>query len=166
MKLIKLVNPKNVSDEEADKYDIRNAVRAIVFGKDNLVALLHATNNHYYKLPGGGIEENEDDEVALKRECKEEIGCAIEIIKELGQVIEYRENWKLKQISFCYIAKLAGEKGTPELTESETEEGFETVWLSIDDALKKVSESEATVSDGRHIRDRDTAILEEAKKFS
>ena len=50
----------------------RCASRAVVFDKDNNVALLDATLKNYHKLPGGGIEENEDFTQALKRECKEE----------------------------------------------------------------------------------------------
>ena len=74
---------------------------------------------NYYKLPGGGVEEGEDLQIALKRECKEEIGCNVEIIREVGQINEYRKMFNIKQISFCFLAKVVGGKGEPELTEGE-----------------------------------------------
>ena len=165
MQQIKLINLENVSDNEADKFAVRKAARAVVFDKDGLVALLHATKNHYYKLPGGGIEPGETNEEALKRECKEEIGCDIEIAGELGFTVEYRKKYNLNQTSFCYIAKVVGEKGVPQLEPDEIAEGFETVWLPIGEAIKKVKESTPTVYDGPYMVARDTAILESIKDY-
>jgi 8-oxo-dGTP pyrophosphatase MutT (NUDIX family) len=162
MKQIKLVNIENVSEEEALEYSVRKAARAIVFDDDKNIALLHATKNFYYKLPGGGIEEGESSEEALRRECIEEIGCKVEIVEELGLVMEYRKKYKLNQTSYCYIAKLVGEKGIPNLEPDEIEEGFETVWLSIGEAIKKVKESQPTVYSGPYMVTRDVALLEEA----
>lgn len=165
MKQIKLINIRNVSDDEADKYSTREAARAIVFDDKNFIALLHATKTHYYKLPGGGIEKGETKEEALKRECLEEIGCNVEIIKELGFTVEYRKEFDLKQISYCYIAKLVGEKGTPNLEKDEAEEGFKTVWVTLKDAMEKVKESEPTVVDGPYMVSRDLALLKAAQKI-
>jgi 8-oxo-dGTP pyrophosphatase MutT (NUDIX family) len=167
MEQLKLINLENVSDEEANGYSAREAARVIVFDGNGLVALLHATKNHYYKLPGGGIENGETKEGALKRECLEEIGCNIEITNELGFTVEYRKRFQIKQTSYCYIAKLVGEKGVPKLEKDEVEEGFEPVWLPLADAIKKVKESKpvATKIDGPYIISRDTALLESAAKM-
>ena len=164
MKQIAFINLENVSEIEASEYKVRNAARAIVFDNDGMVALLNATKEHYYKLPGGGIEKGEDNETALKRECNEEIGCDIKIIKELGSTLEYRKKYNLKQTSYCYIAKLVGEKGVPHLEQDEINEGFETVWLPLAEALKKVRESKPTVYEGSYMVSRDTALLEAAVK--
>ena len=75
MNQIKLINLENVSEEELKEYWVRKTARAIVFDEQNFVALIHATKNFYYKLPGGGIETGETKEDALKRECLEEIGA-------------------------------------------------------------------------------------------
>jgi 8-oxo-dGTP pyrophosphatase MutT (NUDIX family) len=165
MEQIALINPENVSKSEASNYRLREAARAIIFDDQNQIALLHATKNHYYKLPGGGIETGEDRCNALKRECKEEIGCEIEIIGELGFVVEYRKKYELKQISYCYTAKLSGEKGVPDLTESEIAEGFETVWVPYEEAKKLVSESNPTVYEGMYMVPRDAVILAVAVDF-
>ena len=139
MKIIKLINHENVSDEVANTYRTREAVRAIVFDENNLVPILHATKNNYYKLPGGGIEAGEDHKEALRRECLEEIGTDVEVLNEVGTIVEYRSKQNLKQISHCYIAKTVGEKRPPELTENEISEGFVQIWTSFEDAKNKLS---------------------------
>ena len=167
MKQLKLINPENVSEEEIKKYLVREAGRAVVVDEDKKIALLHVSKENYYKLPGGGIEEGEDKMSALKRECLEEIGCNVEVINEIGSIVEYRKIFNLKQTSYCYLAKVKGQKGMPDFTENENEKGFEQVWLSYDEALKALTESKATSIEGNsYIVPRDTTFLKEAKKIS
>lgn len=163
MKQLALINPENVTEQEAAVYRVRQATRAIVFDKDNFVALLHATKYNYYKLPGGGVEEGEDHITALKRECLEEIGCDIEVVEELGTVLEYRKMYGLRQTSYCYLARLVGNKGTPQLMQDEMEEGFQTVWLPIKDALKKVGDSSVEKYEAQFMTARDVAFLKAVK---
>ena len=167
MKLLKIINPENVSEEEAKDYPNREAGRAIVIDEDNKIAILHVTEKNYFKLPGGGIESGEDKIAAVKRECLEEIGCDVEIIGEIGSIIEYRKLLNprnLKQTSYCYLAKVIGIKGKPEYTEHEKKNGFENVWLSYDEALKALTESKALSNEGKYyIVPRDRALLEEAR---
>lgn len=163
MKLIKLINPENVSEEEVKDYRTREAGRAVVFDNDNKVALLHVTNENYYKLPGGGVEEGEDKMMALYRECHEEIGCDIEVVSEIGFIIEYRKIFNLKQTSHCFLAKVKGPKGKPDFTDSEKEKGFEVVWLSYGEAISVLNKSIATSVEGNdYIVPRDLAFLEES----
>ena len=148
-----------------DLYREREGARAVVFDENNNVALLHATKDNYHKLPGGGLEEGEDIYKALDREVMEEIGCKINNIKELGMVEEYRNEDSLHQISYCYIAKLDGKKGKPEFTKSETEEGFQPVWLSLDDAIKILDNEDIKLfRRGKFMVARDLTFLKEAKK--
>jgi 8-oxo-dGTP pyrophosphatase MutT (NUDIX family) len=166
MKLIKTINPENVSEEEVKSYRTREAGRAVVFDENNNVALLRVTKENYYKLPGGGIEEGEDKEMALYRECKEEIGCDVEIIKEIGIIVEYRKIFNLKQTSYCFLVKIKGSKGIPDFTDSEKEKGFEIVWLPYEEAVKVLIDSKAvSVEGGSYIVPRDITFLEEAKIF-
>jgi len=67
---------------------------------------------------------------ALERECQEEIGCDVEVVSEVGSIIEYRKIFTLKQTHNCYLAKVKGQKGTPDFTNDEKNNGFEQVWLS------------------------------------
>lgn len=164
MKLIKIINPENVSEDEVKNYRTREAGRAVVFDEENNLALLRVSKENYYKLPGGGIEEGEDKMIALYRECQEEIGCDIEVIKELGFIVEYRKIFTLKQTSHCFLAKVKGLKGKPDFTDSEKEKGFEVVWLPYGEALKVLNESKASsIEGGSYIVPRDIAFVEEAK---
>ena len=45
--------PDNLKGE----YSERHAARAIIFNPNEEIALLHARNAGYHKLPGGGMEE-------------------------------------------------------------------------------------------------------------
>lgn len=141
MEEIILLNPENVTAEEAGAYRIREAARAVVVDERGTIALLYVARDNYYKLPGGGIEGSEDSIAALKRECQEEIGCEIEVSGEIGLITEYRKKFSLKQISYCYVAKVSGEKKIPEFTNDEIEHGFEVVWLTFDDAKAALERS-------------------------
>ena len=168
MKIIETIRDKDVGldFQNPSLYREREAARAIVFDKDKNIALLHATNKSYHKLPGGGIEKGENIIQALKREAMEEIGCEIDNIKELGIIEEYRNKFSLHQLSHCFVANLKGEKGTPHLEADELEDGFETVWLNINDAIKIIeNEKDLEHYDGRFITKRDSIFLREAKKL-
>lgn len=143
MKVITTLDQRDFLPEtdiaKRDTYAVRRAARAVVVDEQGAVALLHAKVRNYYKLPGGGIEGDEDILAALEREIKEELGCVAEIEGELGQIIEWRDATTLQQISYAYLARLKGPKGSPEFTESEIAEGFEVVWASsLQEALRLV----------------------------
>jgi 8-oxo-dGTP diphosphatase len=146
-------------------YNIRRAARAVVTDADGSVALLHARTRDYYKLPGGGIDNDEDIQQALARELMEEIGSTADVIAEIGEVTEWRDWEKLKQISYCFTAILKGEKGTPEFTEDELAEGFEIVWATDIDAAIGLVGSTINSPDMNvaFMTTRDEAVLRAAK---
>lgn len=164
MKKFLLLNPENASAEDVKNYLVREAARAVVLDVDGKVALLHVAKENYYKLPGGGLEDVEDMMSALVRECREEIGCDIEVTGEVGSIVEYRKFCELQQISYGYLTAVKGEKGVLSFTETEIKDGFECLWVSYEEALRLVSKSAARTLEGRaYITPRDTAFLKEAK---
>lgn len=166
MKQLALLNPENVSEEEANTYPIREAVRAVVVDENNMIALLHVAHQGYYKIPGGGIEGSEERALALQRECKEEIGCDIEVTQEIGSIVEYRKVFHLKQISYCYLAKIKGQMGTPNFTEEEIANGFQQAWLPYEDAIQAIKGSATSDLEGSaYIVPRDKTFLEAAKRY-
>jgi 8-oxo-dGTP diphosphatase len=166
MKNLALINPENVSENEANGYNVREAVRAVVIDNDNKIALLYVAKEDYYKLPGGGIEELEDKETALERECLEEIGCKVEVIDEVGEVIEYRKMFQLKQISYCYLAKIVGEKGESEFTDEERDKDFKQVWVPLEESLNTINQSNASSIEGKdYIVPRDKIFLKVASEL-
>jgi ADP-ribose pyrophosphatase YjhB (NUDIX family) len=151
-----------------DNYTTRLAARAVVMDDQNKVALLHVTRDHYYKLPGGGIDEGEDPRQALERELMEEIGCKAEVIDELGTVLEQRYFWNMTQVSYCFTARQIGEKSKPDFTDEERDAGFEIVWSkNIDEAITLLESSAETADpdelEVKFMRMRDVAIAKRAK---
>lgn len=167
MNILKTIRDADVGSTTPppDEFRDREAGRAVVFDKDGKVALFHSTKKHYHKLPGGGVEEGEDIETALRREILEEIGCAVENIRELAVIEEYRNEFALRQVSHCFVADVLGEKGEPNLDEGEIEEGFVTEWLYLDDAVALLA-SQENVEDyqGKFIQMRDLAFLRAAQQ--
>lgn len=159
---------KNLSASSREGYTTRQAARAVLIDPDGKVALLHVTSERYYKLPGGGIDEGEDPLQALGRELMEETGCQGEVTRNLGTVLEQRYYWNMTQISYCYIARQVGDKGTPDLTDSEKERGFQLVWAANISEAIRLLESSATTADAdaigiKFMRLRDVAIAKCAK---
>ena len=165
MKLLRSIRDSDVGlDTPApENYIERTASRAIVFDTHMNIALLHATKKGYHKLPGGGVEKDEDLHMALRRELLEEIGCEAENFRKLGVIEEHRKATRLHHFSHCFIANLKEEKGVPHLEPDEKADGFETEWMSLRDAIVTL-ESETTIQnyEGKFIRLRDLTFLKEA----
>lgn len=152
-----------------DKIDFRKreAARAIVSDSDGKIALLRVGKHNYHKLPGGGVDDGEDIPTALRRELLEEIGCTAEVNNEVGQVIEYRDQFKLFQTSYCFTATQTGEKGLPDFTESELAEGFSIVWVDdLESAINLLENDSPNNYDGAFIQVRDLALLKAALQQS
>jgi 8-oxo-dGTP diphosphatase len=162
MRALPLLNPENVTEEELKTFKTRTAVRALVFDTDNNMAIHHATREGYCKLPGGGVEVGESYEEALARECKEEIGCAIEIMHEVASQTEYRKKLLINQTSLCYIARVVGEKGTPAFEPEEIEHGVEVLWLPMAEARRRIAESVRNVYEASYMVARDIALIDAA----
>lgn len=158
------INPDAAIIDSAN-FERRETVRAVVVDTLGRVALLNVTNRGFHKLPGGGIETGESRAQALDREVLEEIGCHIEILSELGKIVEYRDEWRQIQTSFCYLAKQVGQRQQNSLTEEEQTHGFETIWVSdVDDAIALLEADEPTGYDGKRMKPRDVAILKAARE--
>lgn len=164
MKKITIINPEKVSDKEAKKYKNRRASRAIVLDNDGKIALLYVSKKKYYKLPGGKMEKGESRIETLKRECWEEIGCNLEIIGEIGFIVEYRKMLERRQTSYCYLAKVKGRQEMAHLSKKEKEEGYKLKWLSYNNAVKVMEKSKKISKEGNpYVISREIAFLKEAK---
>ena len=146
-----------------DSFTSRNAVRAIVFDGPR-VALLKVNLHGYYMLPGGGIDDGEDQYLALAREAQEELGCEVKVTSEVGSATIYNDRWKKKQTDFCYTVQLVHDTSNKDLTDFEIEEGHELIWAeSISDAIKLMQGAVPKVRDGKLVRARDLIFLKTAR---
>lgn len=130
------VFPKKEDDKEKINFEDRITGKAIVFDDDNNIALVGNKVNSFYLLPGGGMDHDESIEDGIIRECSEEIGCNVELKMPVGTIDDYRNRDKKHCITYCYTAKLIGEKGELTLTEDEKRNGLHVIWVPLDKAIK------------------------------
>lgn len=161
MKLLKTINPENVDENNISDWQYRKAARVVVFDNENRVGLLSVKNQNYYKLPGGGIEESENIEIALDRECEEELGVKVKVIKEIGSIVEFRGKFKLHQTSYCFLARTNLKKKAPNFTDEEKSSGFEIIWVESDEALRLFNLKQTSDYEGKFIEERDFYFLKE-----
>lgn len=162
MKLIREIIEKDITNKETYEeisYKIRKASRAVVFNEENKIAILNVSNDNYHKLPGGGIEKDEDIITALRRELIEEVGVAVDVLNELGMIIEYRDNFKQLQISYCYLCRVVGEYQQTSFTEEEKNNGFILEWVSLNEAISILEKDNPGKYMGKFIRKRDLEFL-------
>lgn len=139
MRLLKSTKVTDLHPNIDNKFT-RKATRAIVL-KGEEILLLFTKRYHDYSLPGGGIDEGEDNITGLVRELREETGAhSVTNIKEFGCYEEYRNWYKndfniIHMLSFCYTCDIDAELLTPELESHEIQNGMTPVWKNIHQAI-------------------------------
>ena len=139
-------------------YQDRKAVRLLISNEKDQIIIIHVKKGNYYKLPGGGVEANEDHKLAGQREALEETGCKVSVGDMLGTTEEWRND--LHQMSYCYTAKLVKDTGVTQLTELEKGEGLTHQWLYIGKALELMKACKPTSELGQCIKQRDIFFVE------
>lgn len=163
---------------DESEYTERRAARVILFNPLGQIAMLHAVNYGYHKLPGGGFEPGESWQEAAVREALEETGFHVRIRElEIGKIVEWRgrpEIWrrnvpKLKQISYCGVADTL-DAASADLTDEEVRVGLTLQWMTLDHAIEICTEDEPMPDqeqpdnyEGRFIKTRDLLFLRKAK---
>ncbi len=165
MNLLRTIDFDVLPPEKQETLGLRQAARAVVFDDQKNVALLYVSKKGYYKIPGGGLEPGEDVMTALIRECLEECGCTVAIDGEVGMTIEYRTKYNVKQESFCYLAHVVGPKGTPQFTEEELADGFQILWVPLNEAIQLAQDANTEAYEGTFIVPRELVLLREAERI-
>jgi len=167
MKLIDTIYEKDfrdVTEKDRSNYYHRTAARAVLMDESGKFFLMYVGLHGYHKLPGGGVDEGEEIKQALARELKEEVGCEAEIVKELGEIVEYRDYTDMKQTSYCYLARQVGEKIGNQLEQGEIDDQMSEIMTnSIDNAIQLSESDQPDNIEGKFIQRRDLGFLREAK---
>ncbi|UUC96512.1 NUDIX domain-containing protein [Comamonas sp. C11] len=149
----------------------RHAARGIVLREQDQILLLFTERYNDFSLPGGGIGEDEDMELALVRELEEETGARdIQVKAHWGYIEEYRPYWKpdydlMHMTSHFFVCDIAPELAEVRMESYEVANGMRPVWVSIkaalDHNLQVMSRQEETM--GLSIQ-RETFILEKISR--
>ena len=71
-KSMKVIGIKANDNDYETEFELRVIIKN---NKDEMIILSAKKKDNYYKLPGGGIDDGEDDQTAVEREAMEGTGC-------------------------------------------------------------------------------------------
>lgn len=149
MKQLQVIGTQNSLTD----YINRPTVKVIVRNSNNKILIINDG-----LLPGGGVENDEDNLSALKRELLEELGIEVMNHQEIGYVTQYRNAIKRKYLVYGYTA-IYKDKVTDPTPQDDREAQFSHGWYALQDALRIL---EASIS---QVRDN-TAKLNDSEKES
>ena len=148
----------------------RNIVRAIVVDDNNNFYFVRADRDDDFgkcaviETSGGGVEDGEELEAAIKRELLEELGAEVEIITKIGTVSDYYNLIHRHNINNYYLCRVIS-LGETNLTEDEANRfHLSTLILPYDEALHEYERC-MTSPLGRLIGNREVPILKKAKEI-
>ena len=137
----------------------RKTSRAIVMNEDGKYAVMYAEKFNLYSLPGGGIEEGEDEISALEREIYEETGCICDFAEQLGIVSENRNHQDYTTLSYYFVVHTKTKTSDTHLTEAEIENGTSVKWFSLEETLHQIRDAEHETTQRKFLQARDLAAL-------
>ena len=148
----------------------RNIVRAIVIDNMGNFYFVRADRDDDFgkcvviETAGGGVEEGEDLESAIKRELFEELGAEVELITKVGTVSDYYNLIHRHNINNYYLCRVIS-LGENHLTEDEANRfHLSTLTLPYAEALCEYERCMSSAL-GRLIGNRELPILKRAKEI-
>ncbi|MBQ9324177.1 MAG: NUDIX domain-containing protein [Clostridia bacterium] len=109
----------------------RIGCRGIVIREHQLL-LSYETKTDQWMIPGGGLEEGEDESACCVREVAEETGVLIQPSPCVLELREYYEDQRF--VSRFFLGTIVGEAEI-RLTEREKQVGMEPRWLPLEEAI-------------------------------
>ncbi|MFK8055038.1 MAG: NUDIX hydrolase [Saprospiraceae bacterium] len=165
MQILKTHYHPDVKDLDAKSVFTRLSTRSIAVQGESIL-LMYTARYEDYSLPGGGLDEGEDQLTGMARELQEETGAQdIKNIKPFGIYEEYRPWYKpdhdiQHMISYCYTCEISKELGASNLESYETNNGMKAVWMNIYEAIKHNKQTMASSEKKGMSIERETFLLE------
>ena len=157
--------------EEGDRVFRRPSARGIIMKKDK-IALVYSRKEHYYKFPGGGIKDNEEQEQALIREVKEEVGLQVipDSITPFGSVLRRQKSncapdTVFEQENFYYFCETEDRVTPQQLDDYEQEAEFVLRFVSLDEAIETNRKYQSDDEFDVIMIERERKVLQMVKDF-
>lgn len=149
--------------------DTRNIARALVYDEEGNFAFHRIEgmdifgDRRYFETPGGGVDEGETLEQAVIRECAEELGYQVIIVRPLGEIDDFYNLIHRENLNHYFLCKRVGPYlGTHFVSQGDTLIK-ETVWISLCKALELYGNA-ATTPVARLVNNRESLVIKEAMK--
>lgn len=143
----------------------RLSARAIAMQGEDIL-LLYTDRYHDYSLPGGGLEDGEEQIAGMIRELEEETGAQnIRNIEPFGCYEEFRPWYKdeanvIHMLSYCYTCVVDRALGETRFESHEVNNGMKPVWINIHEAIEhNLKTIELSAKKGMSI-ERETFLLQ------
>ena len=148
----------------------RAIARAICIDDEGYFYFVRVTRDDYFgkatliETAGGGVEEGEDPDTAIRRELKEELGADTEVVCRIGVVSDYYNLLHRHNINNYFLCKVLS-FGDKNMTQQEIEDfHMSTLKLTFDEAVAEYEKRRETAI-GRLICNRELPVLKRAKEI-
>jgi len=117
---------------------MKQRVRAIIIQGDKILLINRVKkDDNYWVFPGGGIEPGESKEVAVVRECKEELGLNVKVKDFILERMSDKPGMEEHKEYFFTVDVVGGELGVGDGPEFDKNAGYEgqyiLKWLNVRD---------------------------------
>ena len=148
----------------------RQIVRAILFDDEGYFYFVHVDRDDdfgraaYIETAGGGVEDGENLDFAIRRELEEELGASVEVLCKIGVVSDYYNLIHRHNINNYYLCR-AVSFGKTHMTEDEIHSfHLSTLKLTYDEAVAEYERCTETPI-GRIVCNRELPVLKRAKEI-
>ncbi len=134
------ISPQDIVAESDFTLKQRHTARGIIVKGEDIL-LLYTRHYDDYSLPGGGIDEGEDEIAGLIRELREETGATgVRNVEPFARYEEYRPWYKsdadiIHIISHCYKCDIDAKRGETDFETYEVSNGMQSLWVNIHVAI-------------------------------
>ena len=146
----------------------REIVRAIVFDKDGFFYFVRVERDDMFgkatliETSGGGVEEKEDFEDAIRRELSEELGASVRVVAEIGLVSDYYNLIHRHNLNHYYLCE-AVSFGEKHLMPDEIDDfHLSTLKRTYEEAVREYERCACTPL-GRLLANRELPVLRRGK---
>lgn len=148
----------------------RSIARAVCFDDDGYFYFMRVERDDDFgratliETSGGGVEEGEDPETAVRRELKEELGADTEVVCRIGLVSDYYNLIHRHNLNNYFLCRIRS-FGDKHMTRYEIEDfKLSTLKVTFEEAVDEYEKNKVTPL-GRLISRRELPVLFRAKEI-